>query len=56
MNCTKHKKYQAKRKPRNSCRQCWLAWLKTDKSSPEDLDVFLEQDQCDKNAYIVTKI
>jgi len=51
MNCSKHKKYGAKRRPKVPCRECWLAWLRTENSSPEDLDVFVEQDRWSYNPF-----
>jgi len=33
MSCPKHRRYQAKRKPRSLCEDCWGMWLVT-KPSP----------------------
>jgi hypothetical protein len=40
--CKKHPRYQAKRRPRNDCRECLIAWMRRDPETRAAVDGFMD--------------
>jgi hypothetical protein len=51
MNCV-HKRYQAKRRPRVLCNECWFVWFQSGNAKVEDLEVFRRM-MCEKTLEVV---